>query len=484
MSLVLGSLFFALGVRVKTWGEIKRVCEVGGTQVVLESFNAGAYPGEIDFSGRMCMIQGNGETLDADGRGRFFYGSGLGSSLEIRGLILKNGQAELYGGAIYAGSSATVDIYESTFIHNEATGLYSDGGAIYAAPEGVHVKIWACIFECNTALFGGAINAQRGASVDVYTSTFNSNTALNGGGGAICAVSAIIQIYKSTFEGNTASHELSGYGGAISVRSSGYANSKTEIHTSTFVDNAAYLGGAIAANSGNNVEIFKSDFKRNKATANDTDERGPDIYGAASSSVVFKGCVLSEAVEVLMENCCVLPADIPSESCPTKAPTNLPTKAPTHSPTTALTEAPLTEVVGKRSTILPEAEAAAYVLPIQPDLEIDLKIDQSSASFGHTPVEKTLNREDSLAVPMENLGSATENVAGIVITACTGLAVLTLVACLLRRCSCSSIKQGASPMETVPEHLPQMATSVASVHQTGRAPNRHFHFPPLGSSLI
>jgi hypothetical protein len=73
---------------------MKTKCEAGGNEVTLagSSFDGDSlYPGQIDFSGKTCVVIGQGQTLDAKGAGRFFFGSGAGSSLEVHGLILKNG---------------------------------------------------------------------------------------------------------------------------------------------------------------------------------------------------------------------------------------------------------------------------------------------------------------------------------------------------------------------------------------------------------
>ena len=80
-------------VTATNWAELKTLCEAGGNEVTLsDSFNASSYPEQIDFSGKTCVVKGQGQTLDAKGAGRFFYGSGAGSSLEVHGLVLKNGK--------------------------------------------------------------------------------------------------------------------------------------------------------------------------------------------------------------------------------------------------------------------------------------------------------------------------------------------------------------------------------------------------------
>ena len=80
-------------VVVDNWADMKTQCEAGYEVSLAQSFegDSASYPGEIDFSGKACVIRGNGKTLDAGGAGRFFTGSGTGSSLEVHGLTLRNG---------------------------------------------------------------------------------------------------------------------------------------------------------------------------------------------------------------------------------------------------------------------------------------------------------------------------------------------------------------------------------------------------------
>jgi hypothetical protein len=87
-------------VVASNWAEMKTKCEAGGNEVTLagSSFDDDSlYPGQIDFSGKTCVVIGQGQTLDAKGAGRFFYGNVAGSSLEVHGLILKNGNDAVSG---------------------------------------------------------------------------------------------------------------------------------------------------------------------------------------------------------------------------------------------------------------------------------------------------------------------------------------------------------------------------------------------------
>ena len=52
-----------------------------------------------DFSGKALIMRCNGNTLDANNAGRFFYSgsslSGSGSSLEVHGCVLTRGKADV-----------------------------------------------------------------------------------------------------------------------------------------------------------------------------------------------------------------------------------------------------------------------------------------------------------------------------------------------------------------------------------------------------
>jgi hypothetical protein len=80
------------------WADLKNLCEAGGNVVTLtDTFDASSYTEQIDFSGKTCVVIGNGKTVDAGNRGRFFYAlaHAPGTSLEVHGLVLMNGNALL-----------------------------------------------------------------------------------------------------------------------------------------------------------------------------------------------------------------------------------------------------------------------------------------------------------------------------------------------------------------------------------------------------
>ena len=82
-------------VAANDWAQLKSLCEAGGNDITLsQSFDASSYPGQIDFSGKSCVIRGSGQTFDMGQEGRFAYGSGPRSSLELHGLMIQNGKAD------------------------------------------------------------------------------------------------------------------------------------------------------------------------------------------------------------------------------------------------------------------------------------------------------------------------------------------------------------------------------------------------------
>jgi hypothetical protein len=212
---------------VSSWAEMKIACGsmTSGTVTLSDGFIMGTYTptnslyispaqlGGIDFSDKQLVIIGNNKVLEGGVGGRFFYGSGTGSSLEVHSLTMTNGKAYYVhasgthwnGGAIAALSGANVEIYNSSFISNDAGGLSNDqwgnlgvptgssrGGAIYVS-EGtveIHDSTFGGAYEGNTATYGGAIAAYSGANVEIYTSIFQDNWVTNSQtpfGGAICA---------------------------------------------------------------------------------------------------------------------------------------------------------------------------------------------------------------------------------------------------------------------------------------------------------
>jgi hypothetical protein len=263
-------------ITVATWSELKTQCESGGccsfAEVFLsDSFAAGSYPGQIDVSGRTCVVFGNGKVLDAGGAGRIFCGSDearvLGS-LTIHNLVLKNGKGSInggHGGAIYIYGGVDVKIFSSEFINNE------------------HTPVMGYI-----AQYGGAIYIGDGselilrATLQIYNSIFDGNTA--GSGAAIWAGNCVVEIRGTIFKNN------------VNTQASGSTTGTIEATMGYF------------SNTGTDMKIYTSTF--------DTDS---DVKRSSLSTVAFIGCYSDTdtvATVVTMTSEERIPSGIPSVPCP------------------------------------------------------------------------------------------------------------------------------------------------------------------------
>ena len=159
---------------------------------------------------RAITINGNGYTIDANGKSRIFKVTGNDVALE--NITFVNGNTTSSGGAVYFSQSGR--IINCNFTDNTATG---DGGAVYFSNTGT---VSNCNFTNNTAtISGGAV--------------FFLNTG---------------NVTNCNFINNTANQS----GGAVYVDGA-YSDSKIN---STFINNQAYNGGAIYFKGGiNNVSI-------------------------------------------------------------------------------------------------------------------------------------------------------------------------------------------------------------------------------------
>lgn len=149
-----------------------------------------------------------------------------------------------WGGAIYGQNDSTrITINNSTFIGNECL---NSGGAVNIA-GGVFGSIDHCLFEGNTADFGGGVSFSEGdaaneATFSLSNSIFNFNLAETQAG-ALNLNDVDVTITSTVFANNINSGD---YGGAISNNASDSNTVVVDIINSTFVDNFAGIGAGIA----------------------------------------------------------------------------------------------------------------------------------------------------------------------------------------------------------------------------------------------
>jgi len=223
-------------------------------------------------------------TINAGGKSRIF--NILQGSVEIAGLTLANGSADL-GGAIYV-ASGHLSLTDMAFLSNVATSN-GHGGALYMKGNATTVTMTDSTFVNNRAGFGGAI-FQTARQLDMEGVTFTNNTAASNGGsiyitgigsvtsissntrfennravrgGAIFQDTGMLVVDDSVFAGNvaTGNSATTGNGGGLFVRGGTSAISNTE-----FSGNIASLGGGIFAGQTAKVDLVSVTLQENLAT--------------------------------------------------------------------------------------------------------------------------------------------------------------------------------------------------------------------------
>ena len=218
------------------------------SDIVLGSDEKSQYLQGIGLDVDDLVIDGNGHTVDAQGKARIFYCTG--KNVIIKNIILKNGFAEVGGAIIIWYGELTIT--ESTLAENTA---YAYGGAI--CNNRSELTITESTLAENTAQnFGGAIYNFT-ASLTVTKSTLTGNTSNNNGGAITNYFRSEVKINESIFTENTAQNE----GGAITNKG------ELTITESTLHNNGANYGGTIYNNKGN-FKIFNCEFSSNKSPNN------------------------------------------------------------------------------------------------------------------------------------------------------------------------------------------------------------------------
>ena len=175
-------------------------------------------------------IEGNGYTIDGDGRFRIFDVDG--GKLTVNNATLTGGR-----GAIRLQNGGTVIVNNVRFIGNRGGGA-AIGSSFYA-----HIEVNNSIFVDNAANFdGGAISMNGGGFAKIKNSSFVRNSA-GGYGGAIRSMTGAVDVSNSTFIGNRAVRG----GGVLSFGGGGLPNNPVRLTFThvTMLSNASPNGAAI-----------------------------------------------------------------------------------------------------------------------------------------------------------------------------------------------------------------------------------------------
>lgn len=245
--------------------------------------NGGAYPQE--FGGVLVVEQPSDVTIkdstftgnQASKNGGAIYQNGGTLNISGNSKFNDNTAMTINGGAVYFadGDKLTIDDGVS-FTGNKAEKGY--GGAVYSKAP---IEVKAATFEDNTAKRGGGVYICNGGDSAIEGATFTNNTAIdsdNGGGAVAVGIDGSdkgadsLTVNKSTFKDNTAKD-----GGAIAIKDT---KKFTVDDESSFEGNNAQRGGAVYINGVEDATIGKATFTKNGL------REGQD-YGAQDAGALF-----------------------------------------------------------------------------------------------------------------------------------------------------------------------------------------------------
>lgn len=230
----------------------------GGTQGGRISFDCGNAPVTIALVSSKTLdaavateIDGGGRvTLDAGNQHRHFEIRGTGTTVTLRGLTLRSGQASDFGGAAYVGAGAGLFVQDCRFFNN---GAVNSGGAIAGEP-GSSLAVLGSRFDLNSASSGGAI--AKSGQLTIADSEFTDNTASDQGGALQWWFPTGGDIVASTFTGNSAAN-----GGAVLVR-----GGTARLDGVRLDANSASVGGGLFVHDDAQIEVIGSTIVNNQAT--------------------------------------------------------------------------------------------------------------------------------------------------------------------------------------------------------------------------
>jgi hypothetical protein len=170
----------------------------------------------------------------------------------LRRVVIADGRRASQGAGVRLLANNHIEVYESTFLNNHATGADGQGGHLHHAGGSGTVLIEDTWFEDGVAKRGGAMS-MTGGTLTVRRSTFEANESTRTagsnatdpwGGGAIALIGATGTVEDCDFLDNAST----GTGGAILVHG---ATANLTLRRTNLTDNAAtQSGGHVMVRSG------------------------------------------------------------------------------------------------------------------------------------------------------------------------------------------------------------------------------------------
>lgn len=237
--------------------------------IILQGGDSLVSGGAIEASGAQVILENvqllNNRSSVSGGAIYCFDGS-----LNIRNSVIAGNQAET-GGAIYS-DGCRLDIANTSFANNRATGAIGRGGAVEnAAPGALTARNTS--FITNYALDGGGLYNASGASADLQSVTFAENTAGYGGG---IENSGVLTVTNSLFDDN----ETTGSGGGL-----WNLNGIAVIEQTTFSNNFAYEGGGVNS-YGSVLDMREVNLVSNYANGLSGTPNGGGLYHAGGVAFI------------------------------------------------------------------------------------------------------------------------------------------------------------------------------------------------------
>ena len=198
--------------------------------------------------------------------------------LTLNNVVIRSSYALSRGGGVFVATPGKVSIVNSRIVHN---GVGDGGGGLYLRAAGGSSVVKTTIAD-NSARHGGGLYASAEGpkgSVLIDTCNISNNTARAGNGGGLQFLGvnqAKLVIKNSLITGNSAT----GAGGGLYLAKSSAVISKT-----TFSNNSAGRGGALADDRGLSLTVSGSRFVANRAT-DAGDAGGGALYLQGLSTVL------------------------------------------------------------------------------------------------------------------------------------------------------------------------------------------------------
>jgi CSLREA domain-containing protein len=222
-----------------------------------------ALTGDLDITEDLIIIGAGSAvtTINANGLDRAFQILWT-ADVEISGVTITLGNADLGGGILNAGTLTLTDV---AFGDNSAT---NGGGGIYSSST---ATITNSAFTGNSADLGGGIYNTGGGTMTITNSTVSDNTATDDGGG-------IVNEHTLTLTDSTISGNMAVFGGGI-YNASGASSSTLTVTNSTLSGNST---------TGDGGGIFNSEtatFINSTLSGNSANGDGGGIYNTGTAKL-------------------------------------------------------------------------------------------------------------------------------------------------------------------------------------------------------